>query len=383
MNMYIPLSTDVYLPALPTMAVYFGADATLTGLTLSSFMFMYALGMLIWGPVSDKHGRKVVLAVNFVLYILSSIGCAFSATIYMLIAMRALQGIGAGGVTAVSMAIVKDSYSGKRRDRILAVVQSMSGIAPVLAPILGAWILTVTGWRAVFLLLTGFGVICLLLTGLFTDTLSSDQRFHGSLRGALGRLWVVSKNRSLMFPTLVFALATMPFMGYLLVSSFVYVKDFGLSAQEYSLFFAANGVASILGPVLYVKFFVNYDRTRMTYLMLGGNILSGLAVLLFGTRGPIAFLFSFMLFSMVVTALRPFSSSLLLDQHRGDTGSTSAVINTMMTVAGSIGMVIASAPWHDVIRALGLQIAGFSLLALLGWYALQKSPIVLIERSSD
>lgn len=144
MNMFIPLSTDLYLPALPKMASAFGVPSSLTNLTLVSFFFFFAAGTLLWGPVSDKYGRRPVLLVSSAMYVAASAVCAITPTIYLLIAARVVQGIGAGGIIAVSMALIKDCFSGKQLETILAIVQTVGGLAPMIAPVLGAFLLSFT-----------------------------------------------------------------------------------------------------------------------------------------------------------------------------------------------------------------------------------------------
>jgi len=373
MNMYISLSTDIYLPALPGMQIYFKTSTALASLSLSSFMFMFAAGILVWGPISDRNGRKNTLIVNFIIYIIGSVGCIFSRSIYQLILMRSLQGIATGAIIAVSTAIIKESFADKKREKILAIVQSLSGIAPVIAPILGALILKVTGWQGIFWVLIIFGIICLILTLLFIDTLKADERYRGSVLGAFGRLIAVIKSRKLLYPTLVFSLSSLPFMGYLAISSFVYEDFFGLSEQMYSYYFATNAIVTILGPILYMKLLINVNKKNLTYIFLLINSLSGIAVVLIGAKAPIYFMLSFMPLSLIVTAMRPFCSSILLEQHKGDTGSTSSVINTFMTLAGSLGMVIASGPWRNIIIGFGIQISICSLVALILWYLICRS----------
>lgn len=375
MNMFIPLSTDMYLPALPSMNSYFGSSSAVTNLTLSAFFLFYALGILFWGPLSDKYGRKPILLLGSILYAASSVACALSVNIYFLIAARILQGIGAGGITSVSLAIVKDSYSGKKRESILAICQSISGLAPMIAPIVGALILTFSNWRGSFWALALVSLVNLGFTFLFQETLTNDERYEGTLFGSLGRLVVVSKNKSFIVPALIFSLSMLPFMGYIAVSSYIYVDYFGLNAQIYSYFFAANALLSIAGPFIYVKFLINMDKKLFASLILAVSTLSGVLVMTLGTLTPMLFWISFLIMSLSGAVMRPFSSNLLLDQQESDIGSASSLIGTLFTVLGSVGMALASIPWGNIVFGLGVLITVFSLLALVSWNVFMKSKI--------
>lgn len=138
MNMFVPLSIDLYLPALPTIGTEFAATPLMVNLTLVSFFFFFAVGILLFGPVSDKYGRRKILLLGIVLYTLASGLCAFAGSIYSLIAYRIVQALGAGGMVAVSMAVVKDAFYGTTKNRVLALVQAMAVIAPMVAPVIGA-----------------------------------------------------------------------------------------------------------------------------------------------------------------------------------------------------------------------------------------------------
>ncbi|MBC3887546.1 Bcr/CflA family efflux MFS transporter [Acetobacterium paludosum] len=385
MNMFIPLSTDMYLPALPSMNSYFGSSSAITNLTLSAFFLFYAVGILFWGPLSDKYGRKPILLVGSLLYAASSIACAMSINIYFLIAARILQGIGSGAITSVSMAVVKDSYSGKRRESILAICQSISGLAPMVAPIAGGLILSFSDWRGSFWALAIISLVNLGFSILFQETLKDEERYTGTLFGSLGRLVVVSKNKSFIIPALIFALSTLPFMGYIAVSSYVYVDYFGLSAQFYSYFFAANALLSIAGPFIYVKFLSNMNKKLFASMILALATLSGVLVMTLGTLTPILFWISFLFMSLSGAVMRPFSSNLLLDQQESDIGSVSSVMGTLFTVLGSIGMALASIPSGNIVFGLGLLITIFSLISLVSWNLFMKSkiPCVGVKNSSS
>lgn len=375
MNMFIPLSTDLYLPALPQMNSYFGSSSAITNLTLSAFFIFYAVGMLFWGPLSDRYGRKPVLITGSIVYMMCSIVCALSSNIYFLILARSLQGVGAGGITSVSIAIIKDSFSGKRRESILAVCQTVSGLAPMLAPVVGSLILRFTNWRGTFWTLAVISIISLVLSILYQETLKEEERYKGTLTGSIGRLLIVAKNRGFIIPAVIFSLGAIPFMGYIATSAYIYEDYFGLSAQSYSYFFAANALLTLFGPFIYVRFLSAMDKKVFTLLFFGISTLSGVLVMTIGTVAPILFLLSFVLMSLSVAAIRPFSTNLLLEQQKSDIGSASSLINTLFTVLGTIGMTIASLPWGNIVVGLGVLITIFSALALVSWNQFLKSNI--------
>ncbi|WP_018213079.1 multidrug effflux MFS transporter [Desulfitobacterium hafniense] len=375
MNMFIPLSMDLYLPALPTMNEYFGSSASITNLTLSLFFLFYAIAILVWGPLSDRYGRKPIIMVGSAIYIVSSIACALSTNITLLIISRACQGIGSGGITSASMAIIKDCFTGKSRETILAVTQAISGLAPMLAPIVGAWILYFTDWRGSFWLLAFISVINLVLTILYQETLREEERYRGSLIGSWSRLAVVAGNKSFIIPTLIFALGSIHFMGYIAVSSYVYIDYFGLSEQMYSYFFAANAFISILGPAIYIRFFLNFNKKRLAVLCFGLSALSGILIMTLGQLSPYIFLMGIVLMSLAGTVMRPFSTNILMEQQKGDAGSMSSILNMSFTLFGSLGMAIASISWGNIVAGLGALIAVGSGISILAWYAFMKSDI--------
>ncbi len=169
LSAFVPLSTDLYLPALPGMSAYFGTGADRINLTLSAFFIFYALGTLIWGPLSDHYGRKPILITGLGLYVIASAFCALMRSVDGLILCRIFQALGGSAAGAVATAIVKDEYSGKKRESVLAIVQSMVLISPAVAPVLGAFMLKITSWRGVFWNLTGIGLIALVFSLLFQN----------------------------------------------------------------------------------------------------------------------------------------------------------------------------------------------------------------------
>src|SRR6185312_5839552 len=163
-----PLTTDMYLPSLPDIVRLLGGTTAQGQLTISAYLVGFAAGQILYGPLSDRHGRKPVLIGAIALYCLASLACALSLSLPMLIGARALQALGGCGGIVLARAIVRDLYSGTRAGRELSVIGSVMALAPVLAPIVGGLLHTAFGWRSVFLTLVaagaaGIAVVCLLL----------------------------------------------------------------------------------------------------------------------------------------------------------------------------------------------------------------------------
>ena len=368
-----PLSTDMYLPSLPKMADYFGAATVVVNMTMVAFFISMAVGMLVLGPLSDRFGRKITLIVSLLLYMLASVMCAVTASIYFLILMRIIQGIGAGGMVSLSIAIIKDCFEGPTRATALAVVQSMSVIAPIAAPVIGALIIQVSTWRTVFFVLAAIAAACLAATFLFEESIHEGERNEGGIIDSIKRLSVVGRNVNFTSFLLAVSFFSAPFMAYLAVASYVYEDFFGLKPTTFSIFFAINALSSVFGPLIYMRINSRVPAKVTMWVLFIIGFAAGISMLLFGHVSPVIFLATMIPFSMANSYVRPFSTNILLDQIQGDTGSASALLNFTHTLLGSIGMFIGSLPWSSYVSGIGITIVGFLLLALAVWVYVLKS----------
>ena len=158
-----PLTIDLYLPALPQMVEVFNTDRSMVNLTLSSYFVTYAIGLLFWGPLSEKFGRKPILLIGLAGYMVASILCAMTNNIEQLIGARIFQAFAGSAITVIATAIVKDLYDGREREKIMATIMSLVIIAPMVAPVFGAFLLKIASWRMMFVTLAIFGAFASVL----------------------------------------------------------------------------------------------------------------------------------------------------------------------------------------------------------------------------
>lgn len=371
-NMFIPLSTDLYLPALPQMGDYFSASEFLVGLTLTIFFFVFAVSMILFGPLSDKYGRRPILIFGAAIYTAASFACAGASNIYFLLAGRFFQAVGSGAVITVSTTLIKDCFRGKLMRKILAITQALGVIAPMVAPLVGGVLLTFTDWRGSFYLLTVLGLINLTVAFLFCETLPEHKRYRGDVLNSLTLLLSVCRQKYFVAVLIMFALLSKPYMAYLSASSFIYVEQFSLTAQEYSYFFAVNSAASIAGPVLYLKLKNSLSNVRLLKLCFLVAAASGLLVLSVGQTGAAMFLLSFLPFTVIGAVSRPFAMEILLLEAKENVGTAASVINFVPTLFGSLGMMLGTLPWENFIEGLGLIMITATTLSIVLWLLIRS-----------
>jgi DHA1 family bicyclomycin/chloramphenicol resistance-like MFS transporter len=365
LSAFVPLSTDLYLPALPGMSNYFHVPVDQINLTLTAFFVVYALGVLIWGPLSDRYGRKPVLLVGLVLYILASALCAGAWNVFTLVFFRALQAAGGSASGAVATAVVKDVYTGRKRESALAIVQSMVLISPAVAPVIGAIVLGITSWRGVFWILAGIGVVALLGSLVYTETIPA--RSTGPLFASLGRLGTVLQNRGFTALLVVFSIGSISSLAFIASSTFIYQDLFHLSDRMYSYYFALNALGMIAGPAVYLRVSRRWHAETIIRTCFLAIAASGLLVAWLGHLAPLIFALCILPSSLAGSCLRPPATNMMLEQQQGDTGSVSSLIGCSGLLMGSLGMQLISLPWGNTVVALGAMTVITSAASLLLW----------------
>lgn len=370
-----PLTTDLYLPALPHMVETLHTSQTLINLTLSGYFGVYAAGLLFWGPLSEKFGRKPIMLVGIGLYILASLACAASYSVEMLIGSRVFQAFGGSAVTVVATAIVKDMYQGREREKIMATIMSLVIIAPMIAPVLGAFLLTVGDWHWMFIALAIFGAVCLPFALAYRETL--PEKYTGSVFRAWGRLWVVTQNGAFVHLLLIFSLPALAMMAFLAAGSYIYINGFGLEEQVFSFFFAFNAFCASFAPRVYLKVTRYISIPTMISLCFLGLTLSGLAMMMFGASSPYLFALLAATATMSVIALRVPGTNLMLEQQSRDTGSAVAVIQFSTMMCGALGMSIVSLNPDTMLQNLAWIQLAIGLVGSVLWWRVKGRPFVV------
>ncbi|GAD78227.1 multidrug effflux MFS transporter [Vibrio ezurae] len=369
-----PLTTDLYLPALPQMVEILNTTQAMVNLTLSIYFVTYAIGLLFWGPLSEKFGRKPILLTGLGIYMCASVLCAFAFNVDILIGARSLQAFGGSAITVVATAIVKDMYSGREREKIMATIMSLVIIAPMVAPVIGALLLKIASWHMMFVFLASFGFVATLVALCYTETL--QHRYEGSMVRSWGRLITVFKNPRFVALLAIFSLTPMALMAFLAAGSYIYINGFGLTEQQFSYAFAFNALFASFGPTIYMKV---SKRVRTQSIITACYIfilLLGILTLTIGHLSPWIFAFIAAPITMAIITTRIPGTNLMLDQQEKDTGSAVAIIQFCGMMSGSLGMVLVSLRQNALIEDLGLIQIAVGLLGLIMWLLVKNRDFV-------
>ncbi|MGR4999841.1 multidrug effflux MFS transporter [Vibrio celticus] len=369
-----PLTIDLYLPALPQMVEVFNTDRSMVNLTLSSYFVTYAIGLLFWGPLSEKFGRKPILLIGLAGYMVASILCAMTNSIEQLIGARVFQAFAGSAITVIATAIVKDLYDGREREKIMATIMSLVIIAPMVAPVFGAFLLKIASWRMMFVTLAIFGAFASVLACCYRETLES--KYQGSMFRSWGRMGVVMKNRSFLKLLVIFSIIPMALMGFLAAGSYIYIDHFGLTEQQFSYAFAFNALCASFGPTIYMKLSYRMPVQKVISGCFALLALAGIFTLTIGDLSPWFFMFIAAPATLMAIIMRVPGTNLMLNQQDHDTGSAVALIQFFSMICGSLGMVLVSIRPESLIENLGFIQLSIGTLGGLMWLMVRNKEFV-------
>ena len=340
-----PMSLDLYLPAFPSIASTLRVSTGDVQLTFSACLIGLGLGQLVYGPLSDRFGRKPPLVAGLLLYVVAAVLCAVAPTLAMLTVARLLMGLGGCAGLVISRAIVRDCFEGPALARSFSVISSVSMLAPLVAPALGAAVLHVASWRAMFLVMAAFGVCCLLAALLLPETHPSHHRTeHGvldSLRGYRSLL----EQRLFVLPASIFAVAGGILLTYISSSSIVFMGGYGVSATGFALVFALMALCFIGGLRLNMRLVLSHPTHVLIRVYLGVAVPAlVLLVALLAAHAPVwAVLGALGVVKACLGGTFPNASAETMQPFARTAGSASALLGTMQfAFAGVVGAMLST-----------------------------------------
>ncbi len=281
-----PMSIDMYLPALPAIAASLHSSASGAQLTLSSFFVGFGAGQLVYGPCSDRWGRRLPMLGGIVLYIAASCLCAVASGVGALTVFRLLQGLGACSGPLIARAMVRDLYDRDRGASMLSLMMLIMGAAPLLAPLVGGQLLVVSGWRSIFFVQTGFGVLCLLggWFGAF-ETLEMAKRSGANAGEMLARYRGLLRDRTYLGYTISSGAAFSGMFAYFAGSPFVFIQLYRVPAQHYGFLFAVNIIGLMAGAAVNSRLVLRYGPDRLLQYGVTAAAVAGGVLLLTAVTG--------------------------------------------------------------------------------------------------
>lgn len=334
-----PLSIDMYLPALPRLGGDLGASQPAVQLTVSACLVGLGLGQLVAGPVSDALGRRRPLLGGVILYAVASWAAGLAPSLDLLIATRLLQGMAGAAGIAIARAVVRDLFEGHQVARIFSLLMLVTGVAPIAAPVLGAQILRFAPWRAVFLVLGATGVLIAVGVALWLpESLPVSRRRPGGLREAARVFREVAATRAFLGYALCIALSMSVLFSYISASPFVLQAEYGLSAQGFSLAFAANSLAIVAGSQASALLASRVSPRRLVAAGLSITAVAAGALLgaALGRLGLVAFLVPLAVVIGSLGLVLPNATALALMPHPRSAGAASAQLGALQFVVGAL-----------------------------------------------
>ncbi len=363
-----PMAIDFYLPSFPALAHVFGTDVERVQLSLASYFAGVALGQLIYGPLTDRFGRRMPLLFGVTLFVLASLACALAQNLEWLIAARFVQALGGCAGMVISRAVVRDLCDPLTSARVFSKLMLVMGVAPILAPLGGGILLRLFGWQSIFHGLMLFGGLCLLGALLWLPETRATELPVQPLRGALGRYVRLLRDPLLIGHGLTGGVAMAGMFAYISGSPFVFIELYSVSAQSYGWLFGINAVGFILtaqlngwllrhhGPAYWLK--------RTVWVYLG----AALVLLLAALAQPVQLwplLLPLFICIASLSCILPNASACAMAGQGAQAGSASALIGSLQFCVAAGASVLVGALHEGTARPMALVIVLCALLTVV------------------
>ena len=338
MTAFGPLTIDTYTPSLPKVQHDFGTTTSEIQLTLSFAMIGLALGQFLFGPISDVFGRKRIATILMMIYLVATFLSIFIGHLTLFLILRLIQGLTSGGAIVIAKASVGDKYHGNELAKFLASLMVVNGIISILAPLLGGFVLSISNWRMIFAFLTLIAFIVLI--GIFlkmpahTQTMQTRLQFKDILKDFLYLL----KKPTFVIPMLLQGLTYVMLFSYSSASPFITQKIYHMSAPQFSVMLAINGVGLILVSQIVALLVEKISRQKLLIYLTIMQIVG--VILLIATLAlhlPLyVLLIAFFINISPVTSIAPLGFSMAMEERTGGSGNASSLLGLFQFILGGI-----------------------------------------------
>ncbi|MCX4867456.1 multidrug effflux MFS transporter [Streptomyces sp. NBC_00257] len=349
-----PLSMDMYLPALPAVTESLHAPAATIQLTLTACLTGMALGQVVVGPMSDRWGRRRPLLLGMMIYVVATALCVFAPTTGLLIGFRLLQGLAGAAGIVIARAVVRDMYDGVEMARFFSTLMLISGVAPIVAPLIGGQVLRFTDWRGIFAVLTVVGVgLTLVVWKWLHETLPPQDRHTGGVGDALRTMRGLLSDRVFTGYMIAGSLAFATLFSYVSASPFVMQEIYGASPQTFSLLFGINSVGLIIvgqinGKVLVGR--ISLDKALafgLSVIVLAAAALLLMTSGVFGKVGLVPVAAGLFVLMSAMGLAMPNTNAQALMRTKHAAGSASALLGTSSFLIGAIASPLVGIAGED------------------------------------
>ncbi|RIN39033.1 multidrug effflux MFS transporter [Staphylococcus succinus] len=338
MTTFGPLTIDMYVPSLPSVQSDFSTTASQAQLSLSFALIGLAIGQFIFGPLSDAFGRKKIALIIIAIYVLTSFTAIFTSSMSLLLILRLIQGLTGGGAIVIAKASIGDKHNGKSLAKGLASLLVVNGIITIIAPLLGGYALSIANWKAIFLILTIVSLV-IFLFALWkmeeTHTRDLSKLNFGAIFKDFGYLL---KKPTFIIPMLLQGLTYVMLFSFSSAAPFITQKIYDMSAQQFSVLFAVNGIGLIIMSQLTAKL-VEYVNRYVLLICLTLIQISGVILIIFTLtlHLPIwVLVIAFFLNVCPVTGIGPLSFALAMESRTGGSGNASSLLGLFQFILGGI-----------------------------------------------
>lgn len=374
------LVNDMYLPTIPSMMKEFHTTPSMTQMGISMAMIGMGIGSVLWGSASDRYGRKPVLIISLIIFVLSTALSLFSRDITFFIICRLFQGLGAGGAMVLSTSIPADVYMGRQLARLMAIVGAINGVAPALGPVLGGFMADWVGWRGIFVVLLAIGIGMTFWTTRYNETLPPQRRLQArGFREYVKAYRALFANQRFMIYVTIKAVAIGLLYAYIASAPFLIQTHYGFSAMTFGLIFGGNAIAMSIGSSLALRFKV------MKQAMVVGCV--GMFVFAVGEAVVMWHEAPFLLYELFAVPMLLFSgmifssaNTLSMEVGRDEAGTASAILSVVKYAFAAVvsPLVGLGNMFHSAAIAF---VAVTAVALILAWMTSRLAPLADMERN--